>query len=101
MSKEENICSVIAKYPNMEICSIDEKSRNNINLRCLVCGYQEFMEKQKIEFVEISLSGMEYSSRTLKNIDSNIAFSKVDFITIFIKSLHYIFLFTNLKFKII
>jgi len=68
----------------MEICSIDEKSKNNINLRCLVCGYQDIMEKQQIEFVEISLSGMEYNSRTLKNIDSNITFSKVDIITIFI-----------------
>jgi len=61
----------------MEICSIDEKSKKNINLRCLVCGYQEFMEKQQNEFVEVSLSGMEYSSRTLKNIDSNITLSKV------------------------
>lgn len=77
MSKVENICSIIAKYPNMEICSIDEKSKKNINLRCLVCGYQEFMEKQQNEFVEVSLSGMEYSSRTLKNIDSNITLSKV------------------------
>jgi len=68
----------------MEICPIDQKSMNNINLRCLVCGYQEFMEKQQMEFVEISLSGMEYNSRTLKNTDSNITFSKVDIITIFI-----------------
>jgi len=67
----------------MDICSIDEKSRNNMNLRCLVCGHQEFMEKQQMEFVEISLSGMEYNSRTLKNIDSNMTFSKVDIITIF------------------
>ncbi|XP_060858706.1 uncharacterized protein LOC132936056 [Metopolophium dirhodum] len=77
LSNVENICSIIAKYPNMEICSIDGKSKNNINLRCLVCGYQEFMEKHQMEFVEISLSGMEYNSRTLKNIDSNITFSKI------------------------
>lgn len=78
------MCSVIAKYPNMEIRTIDEKSRNNINLRCLVCGYQEFMEKQQKDFVEISLSGLEYSTRTLKNIENNITFSKVDIIKIFI-----------------
>jgi len=68
----------------MEIRTIDEKSRNNINLRCLVCGYQEFMEKQQKDFVEISLSGLEYSTRTLKNIENNITFSKVDIIKIFI-----------------
>lgn len=68
----------------MEICSIDEQLRDIIHFRCVVCGFQEFMEKQQKEFVEISLSGMEYSSQTLKNIDCNPRFSKVDIITIFI-----------------
>ncbi|CAH1733158.1 unnamed protein product [Aphis gossypii] len=79
LSKVENVWTIIAKFPNMEINAIDKKSRNNINLRCLVCGYQEYMKKQQKEFVEICLSGMEYSSQTLKNIDSNnssITFSK-------------------------
>lgn len=68
----------------MEICSIDEQLKDIINFRCVVCGFQELMEKEQKEFVEISLSGMEYSSQTLKNIDSNPRFSKVDIITIFI-----------------
>ncbi|XP_025196020.1 probable WRKY transcription factor protein 1 [Melanaphis sacchari] len=75
LSKVENVWIIIAKYPNMEINSLDEKSRNNINLRCLVCGNQELVKKQQKEFVEICLSGMEYSSQTLKNINSN-TFSK-------------------------
>lgn len=84
LSKIDNVVTVISKYPNMEICSMDEKSRNNINLCCLVCGYQGFMDKQQKKFVEISLSGIEYSFRTLKNIDNNITFSKVDIIKSFI-----------------
>jgi len=86
LSKVENVWTIIAKFPNMEINAIDKKSRNNINLRCLVCGYQEFMKKQQKEFVEICLSGMEYSSQTLKNIDSNnssTTFSKVNIKTIY------------------
>ncbi|XP_026818161.1 myb-like protein O isoform X2 [Rhopalosiphum maidis] len=77
LSKVENVWTLIAKYPNMEINSLNEKSKNNMNLRCLVCGNQEFMKKQQKEFVEICLSGTEYNSQTLKNIDSNITFSKV------------------------
>jgi hypothetical protein len=64
-----------------------------MNLRCLVCGNQEFMKKQQKEFVEICLSGTEYSSQTLKNIDSNITFSKVNIKTI----IYYYIFFTNLN----
>lgn len=76
LSKVENIRTMITKFPNMEVCSVDESLTNNTQLRCIVCNCQGFVGKQKT-FSEISLSGTEYNSQTLKNIDNAISCLKV------------------------
>ncbi|XP_025408586.1 uncharacterized protein LOC112682255 isoform X2 [Sipha flava] len=76
LTKVENIRTLIKRYPTMEMYTTDESSVHNIQLRCIVCGYQGFVDKQR-KFVEISLSGTEYNNRTLKNSENNRPFSKI------------------------
>lgn len=76
LSKVENIRTMITRFPIMEMCSVNESSVSNMQLRCIVCGSQGFVDKQK-KFVEISLSGTEYNSRTLKTADNARTFLKV------------------------
>lgn len=76
LSDEQNMRSIIARFPNMEMCSVNESSVNNMELRCIVCGSQGFVDKQKKCF-EISLSGFQYNPRTLRYIDHNRTFFKV------------------------
>ncbi|VVC43818.1 Hypothetical protein CINCED_3A000178 [Cinara cedri] len=65
LPKVNNVRTIVARYPELEICSMGEISVNNIPLQCIVCGYEEFVGKYK-KFNEVSLSGREYNSRTLK-----------------------------------
>lgn len=75
-SKIDNVRTIVSKYSIIEVCQTDEDSFNNIQLCCIVCGCQGFLDKQE-KFVNISLSGTEYNSRTLQNIDDDRSFSKV------------------------
>jgi hypothetical protein len=87
LTKVENIRTLIKRYPTMEMYTTDESSVHNIQLRCIVCGYQGFVDKQR-KFVEISLSGTEYNNRTLKNSENNRPFSKVIVIKIKLHLIH-------------
>lgn len=69
LPKVNNLRTVVTRYPELEICSMGEISVNNIPLQCIVCGYEESIEKYQ-KFDEISLSGTEYSSRTLKTLSA-------------------------------
>lgn len=60
----------------MVMCSVDVNSVKNMQLRCTVCGFQGLVGKQK-HFVEINMSGTEYNSQTLKNIENARTFLKV------------------------
>lgn len=73
-SRLENLRSIVSKYPIIEV-RLSEKSSTNIQLYCIVCSCKGLMKKPK-KFVEISLSGMEYNFRTLKNINNDKTSSK-------------------------
>lgn len=77
----ENVHTVVTKYPNLKVCSTEDISLSNIQLRCLVCCRQGFMMKQQ-QFIEISLTGSEYDSRTLKNVDIDKPFPEVTILII-------------------
>jgi len=77
LSMVDNVDTVIKRYPIINVESVDEISISNIQLRCIECGFESFVPKEQF-FVEISLSGTEYNSRTLKNINSERASSKVN-----------------------
>lgn len=77
LSKVENVCTLVTKYPDLEMLVLDERTVRNIQLLCVVCGHRGFIGKQQ-KFIEISLSGLEYNPRTLTNVDVNEAISKVN-----------------------
>lgn len=83
LSAVDNVHTLIKRYPSIDICSINEISDNNIQLRCIECGFEAFIGK-KSSFVEISLSGTEYNSATFKNINSERIFSKVNISSFFL-----------------
>lgn len=77
LSNVDNVHTVIIKYPNLEMYSMEEIAVGNLQLYCVVCGRQGIAEKQQ-KFIEITLSGSEYNAKTLKNVEIDKTFSKVN-----------------------
>lgn len=78
LSTVDNIHAMIKKYPSIDVCPVDEMSINNIQPRCVECGFKKAFVQKEQSFVEISLSGTEYNSQTLKIVDNERIFSKVN-----------------------